>query len=273
MHKEKDYGSKVLAKGLVRDKRKHQIFRTQVPRLGQAFPNLPGEFDSRKKAAPCENQASCGSCWDFSVTNNLRTMTAIAGKDPGPLSKNYLLLNMGPVHEYGCNGGDFHAGRNMLGGRGPCLESLSPYRASTWGVRYPRNAPVAATAKDWVMIGAGDRPTAQELCEALFNGGKGGDLSVDIAADSSFSRYHSGIFSRTTSLRINHMVRLVGYSAGASVDKSGNALFNPNGSWKDPRGAFFWGRNNWDTDWGIDGDFQIAYGVNNVAETAMMFIV
>lgn len=273
MHKERDYTGLVLAKGLLRNKEKHRLFRAASPRFANNFPTVPGDWDLRKKTAPCENQGSCGSCWAFSQTNALRSAKMLAGHDTGPLSKNFLLLNQGTHREWGCNGGDFNAGLNMLNGRGPCLETESPYRATTWGVRYPRGVAVAATASQWVVVGSGDRPTAQELCVALWNGGVGADLSVDIAADGAFSRYSSGVITRSTSFVINHMVRFVGFNAGASVNGAGEALFSSDGSWADPRGAYFIGRNNWTSQWGVDGDFMIAYGVNNVAETAMMYIL
>lgn len=272
MHKEKDYGAKIFAKGLTRDPEAHRLFKSEVPKFRQAFPTMPGEFDLRKKVAPPESQGSCGSCWAFSTTNSLRSKLMLEGKDPGPLSKNYLLLNAGQVKQYGCGGGDFRAGQNMLGGLGPCLESLSPYTGNDKG-HYPANAPVAASAEKWVVVGDGwNRPTAQELCDALWNDGKGACLSVDIAADQGIERYSSGILIRTTSTRVNHMVRLVGYNAGASIDKKGNAVFRRDGSWSDPRGTYFIMRNSWDLDWGIDGDCFIAYGINNVAETAMLFV-
>ncbi len=270
MHKTRDYGSKVLAKGLLRDKASHRNFKMGSERFAHVFPDMPGQWDLRGKVAPPEDQGGCGSCWAFSQTNSLRSLFMLAGKDPGALSKNYLLFNLGPISESGCNGGDFQAGQNFLNSLGPCLETLSPYTADDGG-RYPDNAPVAATAGKWLLVGAGERATSQELCEALWNQGNGACLSVDIAADRSFDEYSEGVLSRTTSMGINHMVRLVGYDAGASVDGNGKILFNPDGSWADPRGAYFIGRNNWNTDWGIDGDFYIEYGVNNFAETAMLF--
>lgn len=273
MHTTKDYGSKVFGKGLVIDREEHRLFMSEVPRFVPSHPTIPGVMDLRKKTAPPEYQRLCGSCWAFSTTNSLRSMLMLEGKDPGPLSKNYLLLNAGPIHESGCNGGDFRSGRNMINGRGPCLESLSPYTGSDRNVIYPKNAPVAATASKWVVVGDGyHRPTAQELAVAIWNQGKGACLSVDIAADRTIESYHSGVITRTTSMRSNHMVRVVGYNAGASVDRVGNATFTDQGDWKDPRGAYFIMRNSWDLDWGIDGDCFIAYGVNNLAEIAMLFL-
>lgn len=272
MHKTRNYGSKVMAKGLMRDHSAHREFKSQATKFLHSAVTLPAEFDLRARVAPPESQLACGGCWAFSITNSLRSAHMLAGKDPGALSKNWLLLNMGPVAENGCNGGDFDAGKNMLSELGPCLESLSPFTGSTDGLVYPSATPVAATAKEWLLVGDGwSKPTAQQLCQAIYNGGKGACLSVDIAADGTLENYSSGIIDRTTSTGINHMVRVVGYNAGASIDASGNVRFNEDGSWADPRGAFFIGRNNWDLDWGIDGDFLIGYGVNNFAETAMLF--
>jgi len=271
----KDYGQK-FAKGLFRDKAKHEAFKRRAVKYPyfRGAVVLPGKTNFRSKMAPCENQAQCGSCWDFSVTNTLRSQVMIASGDPGALSKNYLLLNKGPgPSEMGCQGGDFDAGQNMLSGHGPCLESLSPYTGSDSGVDYPANAPVAATALQWVVIGDGqNRPTAQQLCEAIYNGGKGACLSVDVAADDTWSNYSGGIYDQNTSQSIDHMVRFVDYDAETSVDANGNAVFNADGSFKNGDG-FFYLRNNWDTSWGEQGDMRTRYGANNVAETAMTFMV
>jgi C1A family cysteine protease len=271
MHSSKNYGSKPRAKGLFRDYQTHNIFKMQSPLFHHVCPTLPAVWDLRTKAAPPENQMQCGGCWAFSITNNLRDMFKVAGSDPGALSKNYLLLNVGPVIENGCNGGDFDAGQNMIKNMGPCLESLSPFIGTDQDIVYPNPAPVVATAKLWTLVGNGfSPPSALQLCEALWNAGKGATLSVDVAADNTIEDYSSGIIEQSTSSIINHMVRLVGYNAGNSVDANGNALFDSRGMWVGS-GAYFILRNNWDTDWGIDGDCYIAYGVNNLAETAMLF--
>ncbi len=273
MHRSKHYGSKRFAKGLVRDLENHRRLMAASPRLhAQQFPVLPAEWDLRKRAAPVRDQLSCGGCWALATTSALRSFKMLDGEDPGELSPNYLLLNVGPVVENGCDGGDFDAGQNCIGGRGPCLESLSPYVARSSGLVYPAGAPVAASAGQWVTIGAfWGKPTAQQLCAASFNGGKGADLAVDICADETLESYRDGVITRSTGFRSNHMLRLVGWNAGASVDKDGNALFNDQGGWLDPRGAHFIGRNQWGQEWGIDGDFLIGYGVNNFADTAMLF--
>lgn len=268
MHHSKNYGT-TFAKGLLRRHDAHQLFKSCMPRFPHYGPVMPGTFDQRQRVAPPENQLGCGGCWDFSITNSLRSFLMLQGRDPGPLSKNYLLLNAGPIREYGCAGGDFSAGQNMLGGRGPCLEELSPYTGRDDG-KYPENAPVAATAANWVVVGRCGKPTAQELCEAIWNDGRGACLSVDICANSTIDSYSCGVIEESTGFGVNHMVRLVGWLAGGSVDANGNAAFKPNGDWAN-RGACFIMRNNWGTEWGVDGDCFIEYGVNDLAETAMVF--
>lgn len=272
MHRSKSYGAS-FAKGLVRDFRAHRRLMSSAPRImGVRFPALPASWDLRKRVAPVRNQNLCGGCWALATTSALRSFKMLAGQDPGELSANYLLLNVGPVHHHGCNGGDFDAGQNCIKGMGPCLEELSPYQSTTHGLVYPANAPVAASAGKWVSVGEfWGKPTPEELCAASYNNGVGADIAVDIAADSTLENYRDGVITRSTSIRVNHMVRLVGYCAGASVDRNGNALFTADGMWADPRGAYFIGRNQWGEQWGIDGDFLIAYGVNNFADTAMLF--
>lgn len=272
MHRSKTYGTS-FAKGLVRDFIAHRRLMAAAPRvMGTAFPPLPAEWDLRKRAAPVRDQRFCGGCWALATTSALRSFRMLAGADPGELSPNYLLLNVGPVHENGCSGGDFDAGQNCIGGRGPCTEALSPYLSTTDGLVYPAGAAVAATAGKWVSVGEfWGKPTPQELCAASFNGGIGADLAVDVAADGTLESYRDGVITRSTSIRVNHMLRLVGYSAGASVDRDGRASFTADGMWADPRGAYFIGRNQWGDGWGIGGDFLIAYGVNNFADTAMFF--
>jgi C1A family cysteine protease len=261
-------------KGLKRDHIKHQAFKAQAHKhLGavEALPTLPGSTAFRSKIAPPMNQQQCGCCWAFSITNSLRSLYMLAGKDPGVLSFNYLINNCGGVaNEDGCNGGDFDAGLNMLNNKGPWLESQDPF-TGTDGGQCKVGLNVAATAERWVVVGDGNsRPTALQLCEAIWNNGQGRCLSVDVAADDNWSNYQGGIYSQNTSQEIDHLVRIVDYDAQTSVDSNGNAVFNTDGSFKNGDG-FFWVRNNWDTTWGENGDMQSRYGANNLAETAMFF--
>lgn len=264
---------KDLKKGLKRDHKKHADFKDQAHKHLTALSVLPGSTKFRGTMAPPMNQNSCGGCWAFSTTNTLYSQLLLAGYKNNPLAINYLINNCGGVaNEDGCNGGDFDAGLNMLNGKGPWLESQDPFTGCDGGQCKP-GLPVAGTALRWVVVGDGkSRPTAQQLCEAIWNDGKGRCLSVDVAADDTWSNYSSGIYDKNTSQEIDHMVRIVDYDAQTSVDAKGNAVFNPDGSFKNGDG-FFYVRNNWDTDWGENGDMRSRYGANNLAETAMFFEV
>jgi C1A family cysteine protease len=258
-------------KGLKRDHVKHKDFKANAHKHMAALPPLPVRTNFRGNMAPPMSQENCGCCWCFSITNSLLSQYLLSGKNPGVLAFNYLINNCGGMaNEDGCNGGDFDAGLNMLNGKGPWLNSQDPFTATDGG-QCKVGLPVAATAQKWVVVGDGQtRPTAQQLCEAIWNGGQGRCLSVDVAADDTWSAYTSGIYNQNTSQEIDHMVRIVDYDAQTSVDTNGNAAFNAQGGFLNGDG-FFYVRNNWDTTWGENGDMRSRYGANNLAETAMFF--
>ncbi len=81
-----------------------QMFSESVSRHATTVAHVvPAKYSLRGIAGPVENQGSCGSCWDFSLTSALRGTYITAGKDPGRLSFNYLLNCDRQM--YGCNGG------------------------------------------------------------------------------------------------------------------------------------------------------------------------
>ena len=261
-------------KGLKRHHEKHKAFKAQAHKHQPTMPgSLPGKTNFRSKVAPCMDQGDCGCCWAFSITGALRSALMLAGKDPGCLAFNYLINNCGgAAEEDGCNGGDFDAGLNMLNNKGPWLESQDPFTATDGG-QCKVGLKVAATALKWTVVGDGQSPpTAQQLCEAIWNGGKGRCLSVDVAADDNWSNYSGGVYKDNTSSEIDHMVRIVDYDAQTSVDANGNAVFNTDGSFKNHDG-YFYVRNNWTSSWGENGDMRSLCGANNLAETAMFFEV
>jgi hypothetical protein len=236
---------------------KHQMFRDST---------VPGKYDLTPDVSPPENQGSCGSCWDFSLTKALRSALMIAGKDPGVLAFNYLLNNCGPgPRMYGCNGGMFEAGQSFLNGSGPWLESQDPYTQSEG--RCKSGLPVAGTALEMVQVG-GDSPSFQLLAQAVSQRHM---LSIDVAVAGSWGGYSGGIYNGNGS-GINHMINMNGYDCETSVDAAGNCVFNSQGEPKNGDG-FLIVMNNWGTSWGERGYMRTRAHRNEIASTAVYFRV
>lgn len=235
---------------------KHPLMRDSV---------VPGKFDLTPLVSPPENQGSCGSCWDFSLTKALRSALMLAGKDPGVLAFNYLLNNCGPGPKmWGCGGGDFDAGQSFISGAGPWLESQDPYQETE--TRCKSGLPVAGTSIKMVQVG-GESPSFKELAQAISQKRM---LSIDVAVAGSWGSYSGGIYNGNGS-GINHMINLVGYDCETSVDASGNCVFDSSG--QPQNGGYLIVMNNWGTSWGERGYMRTRWGRNEIATTAVYFDV
>ena len=255
------------AKGLKRDHKKHAEFKkNHLHTMSEA--SVPGKMDLTPRVSPPEDQGQCGACWDFSITKSARSALMLMDKDPGVLAFNYLLNNCGPgTHEYGCNGGDFQAGDNFLNGHGPWLESQDPYEAKEG--RCKNLAPVATEAS-WVLVGDGSNPPSfKDLASAIAQNHM---LSIDVAAGSGdWASYAGGIYNGNGS-GIDHMINMVGYDCETSVDALGNCVFDSKGMPIKGDG-YLKVMNNWGTSWGEDGYMRTRWGANQIAETAMYFVI
>lgn len=240
--------------------RKHRVL-TGAP--------VPGSTDLTARVSPPENQGSCGSCWAFSITKALRSAYMLAGRDPGVLAFNYLIDNCGGViDEMGCDGGDFLAGRNMLMGKGPWLNSQDPYVGNQ---EQCLGAAPVATAAEWVLVGDGVTPPSfEQLANALSENHM---LSIDVAVCGDWRSYQGGIFDHNDcdAGEINHMINLVGYNCESSVDH-GNCVFDSKGQPKNGDGYLIV-ENNWGNSWGENGYMRTRWGADAVATTAMYFDV
>lgn len=232
---------------------------------------IPKSYDLTPRVSPPEDQGSCGSCWDFSLTKALRSALMLAGKDPGVLEWNYLLNNCGPgPRMYGCDGGDFDAGQSFLNTVGPGLNNQNPYTQQDGG-RCAKLV-VAGTALKFVAVGSSNNPpTFKELAAA---NSQEHMLAIDVAVCGSWGSYDSGIFNRNDcgANSINHMINMVGYNCETSVDTKGNCLFDTAGQPANGDGYLIV-MNNWNTTWGEKGYMRTRYGIDAVATTAMYFEV
>ncbi len=197
---------------------------------------LPPAFDWRDAngvfVTPIRNQKKCGSCWAFSMTAGLEAYTLLKENTPGrnlDLSEQVMLSCSGAGS---CNGGRLSAG--FLSKTGLPPETDYPYTATDGSCK--------SAAAGWqgrsYRIGAygSVRQSVQALKAALV---KYGPLPTAYMVYEDFMHYKSGVYSYTTGKRLGgHAVLLVGYN--------------------DPE-QYFIVKNSWDTGWGENGYFRIAY--------------
>jgi C1A family cysteine protease len=86
------------------------ISQPEQPKLaGRKFPaspSLPTSFDWKTKSnivTTVKDQGQCGSCWDFSATETIESVCALAGYPLTKLSEQQILDC--DTSDYGCNGG------------------------------------------------------------------------------------------------------------------------------------------------------------------------
>jgi len=197
--------------------------------------DTPTVFDWREKGAvtPVKDQEQCGSCWAFSVTENVESMWILAGK-----ATNHT-LNLSPqqivdcdTSDAGCDGGDPPTAYEYIIGAGG-LEPLAdyPYTAEDGNCNFNAKD-VQANISNWHY--ATEFYLETEVQSSLLSWGP---LSICVDA-SNWQDYQSGVMSWEDCGWINvldHCVQLVGYN---SADSSNN----------------YWVvRNSWNTDWGIEG--------------------
>jgi len=224
-------------------------FMDQAPKTSYLGVNtlIPGKTDISYLVSLPENQGSCGSCWDFSLTKSLRSAFMTQGQDPGALAFNYLLNNCGNgPKQNGCGGGDFDAAGQFENNQGPWLEAQDPYQSA----RKCKTLAPAATAISYTMLGSThSSPTFKDLAYAV--GVQSLMVSIDTATSGDWSNYDSGIYNdcKGGPNQIDHMIDLVGYDCETSVDAFGMCVFDDQGKPINGDGYLIT-ENNWGESWG-----------------------
>ena len=201
-----------------------------------AAAELPAAIDWRSSGGNFvtspRNQKKCGSCWAFSMTGGLESYTLLKENTPGKdldLSEQVMLSCSGAGS---CNGGRLSAG--FLKKTGLPLEAAYPYTAT--------DGSCATAAAGWQAeakkIGAWGS-VSQDLNTIKTALVKYGPLPIAFMVYEDFMHYKTGIYSYTTGKQLGgHAVLLVGYN-----DEE----------------KYFIVKNSWDTGWGENGFFRIAY--------------
>jgi C1A family cysteine protease len=212
--------------------------------------SIPATFSMKGKTGQIENQGSCGSCWDFSLTSALRGTWAMAGKDSGRLSLNYL-LNCNS-QGYGCWGGSFDAADAFQSPKGAPKYGVDGEYTGSIGSCV--EATPVASAIQYYMIGTdGANPSFKDIAYVV--GVLHRPVSIMITADSTLQAYAGGVYNGCSpgdSNGGNHLVVIEGYDCESSVDKSGQCVFDKDGNLPAGVGLFIV-RNSWGKSWGDNG--------------------
>ncbi|XP_070687246.1 pro-cathepsin H-like [Pempheris klunzingeri] len=204
----------------------------------------PDSIDWRKKGkyvTDVKNQGSCGSCWTFSTTGCLESVTAINTGKLTPLSEQQLVDCAQDFNNHGCNGGlPSQAFEYIMYSKGLMTEQDYPYTAYDGKCVYKPDM-AAAFVKEVMNITAYNE---MEMVDAV---GTLNPVSFAFEVTSDFMQYSQGVYTSTechnTTDKVNHAVLAVGYG-------------KENGS------PYWIVKNSWGTRWGIDGYFLIERGKN-----------
>jgi len=203
---------------------------------------LPVSFDWRNNGAvtPVKNQEQCGSCWAFSVTENVESMWILAKKATNSTVK------LAPQQivdcddeDLGCDGGDpptAYAYIIEAGGLEP--QKDYPYTAQDGTCNFNAKD-VQAKISSWKYATSDYSETTLQQNLVGY-----GPLSVCVDA-SNWQDYQSGVMTWEECAWVNvldHCVQLVGYQTQGNL------------------GDYWIVRNSWGPDWGISGYIWLEMG-------------
>ncbi|KAM3625078.1 uncharacterized protein V6R79_006534 [Siganus canaliculatus] len=205
----------------------------------------PDSVDWRIKGnfvTPVKNQGHCGSCWTFSTTGCLESVTAIATGKLIPLSEQQLIDCAADFNNHGCMGGlPSQAFEYIKYNNGLMTEEDYPYKGHDDSCNF-EPALAAAFVLDVVNITIYDEKAMVDAVARL------NPVSFAFEVTNDFMHYKDGVYTSTqcknTADEVNHAVLAVGYGA-------------------EENGTPYWiVKNSWGTAWGIDGYFLIERGKN-----------
>ncbi|KAJ8248784.1 hypothetical protein GJAV_G00227700 [Gymnothorax javanicus] len=204
----------------------------------------PDSVDWRKKGnyvTPVKYQGACGSCWAFSTTGCLESVTAVASGKLLFLSEQQLVDCAQDFNNHGCAGGlPSQAFEYIKYSKGLSTEDDYPYKAVGGTCKFRPDRAVAFV-KDVVNITMFDEMGMVDAVARLH------PISFAYEVTSDFMHYKDGVYSSSvchnTTDKVNHAVLAVGYG--------------------EQDGTPYWiVKNSWGPMWGKDGYFLIERGRN-----------
>jgi len=200
----------------------------------------PNTFDwrTKNKVTPVKDQGQCGSCWAFSVAENVESMWMIAkGIDAAsmsPLSPQEIVDC--DTSDSGCNGGDPPTAYEYIKSAGGLeTESDYPYTATDGDCSFD-SSKVFSTISGW-----GYATQNQDENEMQSQLATKGPLSICVDAES-WNDYNGGILmANDCGTSLDHCVLAVGYDTSAST-------------------PYWLVRNSWGESWGESGYIRLQFG-------------
>jgi len=212
-----------------------------VPRTDRNIPTLvnaplesaPAAFDwcEQGHCTAVKDQGQCGSCWAFSTTENIESVSSIGGKGLPVLAPQQIVdCDAG---EQGCGGGDpQQAFEYVVQQGGLDTEASYPYRAVQGACKFnPSNVGAKISGEANGFGGSENQMAANLASTAPFS------IIVDASA---WQFYQGGILSNCGH-NLDHAVFAAGY---------------------DLNSGFWRVRNSWGTGWGENGFIRLAFGKN-----------
>lgn len=215
---------------------------------------IPADFDwAQQNPSPVtypKDQGQCGSCWAFSVTENVESQLFLAGKMPNgltDLSEQQIVdcstnaTNPGWPND-GCNGGFTQGALEYVAAYGLESESTYPYLSGddgAWGPCTYQKSQVVANIDSWeyAIPTCDDACTKQNTTLLMQQLVAIGPFSICVVATDDWQDYSWGVligYCPMDAADINHGVQLTGYANGKNE-----------GWWVV--------RNSWGDDWGNNG--------------------
>jgi len=213
---------------------------------------LPESFDWRDQnmVSRVKDQASCGSCWTFSVTGALESANAIAGKPLTELSEQQLVdcshscctVSNQKVCNSGCQGGwMWNAFFDVINWQGISSETDYPYVGVQQTCQMSSSLKPVSGLKNYTCVSSPDLADEDNMAAVLI---QKGPLSVALNADPLMSYTGGVIPAGCPGHYLNHAVLITGFG----VDN----------------GTEYWSvKNSWGENWGENGYFRLQKGVGN----------
>jgi len=212
--------------------------------------SLPSTWDWRSKGVvgPVENEGSCGSCWAFVIKETMESVCALAGYPLYDLSAQQLLDC--DNSEEGCDGGELTTAANYIMKYGLETNASYPYVAEQGNCSYNHNEVVDCKIESWKYVGANQSETIMQ--KFVY---ENSPIAACLDADT-WSTYKGGVITTKSKCGnfIDHCVQVVGWTVMSGV----NAWIL---------------RNQWGTDFGVEGYVFVEMGANVCGITAIPFTV